>query len=256
MARQRVIDTTICDYIMFLDADDMYMPRAVELLYGKAKPGGYDILRGSFIREQANTDDLLMSSTDNVITWFHAKIYRVGYIKEKQIRFLLELRTDEDAYFNAVAWNSTDKKGLINEVLYIWRNNNNSLTRARATKDYFSETYMNYIHSQCEALKKLFEINESVESLLITNTLINVYYYYMRARFYKLDEKIMDECLSNLGKEKWLQSWINTGENWIDVVNNIKPGHVYDEIYVVFYDETFNKWAKRLFKSEGETNEV
>ena len=41
-ARQRVIDSTMCDYIMFLDADDMFMPRAVELLYGKAKPGGYD----------------------------------------------------------------------------------------------------------------------------------------------------------------------------------------------------------------------
>ena len=32
-ARQLILDATICDYIMFLDADDILMPRAVEVLY-------------------------------------------------------------------------------------------------------------------------------------------------------------------------------------------------------------------------------
>ena len=31
-ARQRIIDTTQCDYLIFMDADDMLMPRAVEVL--------------------------------------------------------------------------------------------------------------------------------------------------------------------------------------------------------------------------------
>ena len=247
-ARQRVIDSTMCDYIMFLDADDMLMPRAVELLYGKAKPGGYDILRGSFIREQANTDDMLMASTDNIITWFHAKIYRVQFLREKNIRFL-PLRTDEDSYFNAVAWNSTDKKGLIDEVLYIWRHNKNSITRVQNTKEYFSENYINYIYGQCEALKKIFELNKTINDLLVTNTLINIYYYYMKARFYKLDETCMDKCLSSLAEEKWFQAWIGTGENWIDIINTVKPGTIYDDSYVIFYDETFNKWAARIFKA-------
>jgi len=60
----------------------------------------------------------------------------------------------------------------------------------------------------------------------------------------------MNDCLSTLKDEKWMQLWLNTGENWIDVINNIKPGQVYDDQYVIFYDETFNKWAARLLRSE------
>ena len=84
-------------------------------------------------------------------------------------------------------------------------------------------------------LKKLFEINSEVPNILITNTLINVYYYYMKARFYKLDEQVMNDCLSTLKEEKWMQLWLSTGENWMDVINNIKPGQVYDDQYVIFF---------------------
>lgn len=247
-ARQLIIDSTMCDYIMFLDADDMYMPRAVEVLYTNAKAKNYDILRGSFIREQSNKADRLMSSKDNVITWFHAKIYRVAFLREKNIRFLEGLRTDEDAYFNAVAWNSTENRGLIDEVLYLWRDNKNSITRNRSLKEYFCNTYFNYIHGQVEALKKLFEINDQVNHVLITYTLINIYYYYMKARFYRLDETIMDASLSTLKKEPWMKLWLATADNWIEIVQNIKSGAVYDDEYVAFYEETFNVWAARLLQ--------
>ena len=248
LARQLILDSTMCDYIMFLDADDMFMPRAVEVLYTNAKAKNYDILRSSFIREYSNKEDRLMSCKDNIVTWFHGKIYRVQFLREKQIRFLEGLRTDEDAYFNAVAWNSTSNKGLIDEVLYLWRDNKESITRNRNIKDYFCDTYVNYIHGQVEALKKLFQINDEVPNMLITNTLINIYYYYMKARFYKLDEEPMDKTISTLKQEKWMQVWLNTGENWMDIIKNIKPGQIYDDQYVIFYDETFNLWAARLLK--------
>lgn len=33
MARQLILNLTMCDYIMFVDADDLLMPRAIEVLY-------------------------------------------------------------------------------------------------------------------------------------------------------------------------------------------------------------------------------
>ena len=249
-ARQAIIDSTICDYIMFLDADDLFMPRAVEILYTNAKVKNYDILRASFIREQNTKADLLMQAKDNVLTWFHGKIYRVGYLREKNIRFLEGLRTDEDAYFNAVAWNSTENKGIIEEVLYLWRDNKNSVTRYPDPKTYFCKNYMNYIHGQVEALKTLYRINQQINSILVTHTLINMYYYYMKARFYELDELCLDVTISTLKDEDWMQVWLSTGENWVDIIKNIKPGQFYDEKYVVFYTETFNVWASRLLKRD------
>lgn len=250
-ARQRILDTTMCEYIMFLDADDIFMPRAVEILGQNIRFKNYDIVRGGFIREEPNKElDRVMASKDNIITWFHAKIYRVKFLKEKNIRFLEGLRTDEDAYFNAVAWNSTKNKGLVDEILYLWRDNKNSVTRNLSQKEYFSKNYINYIRSQVEALKKIFEINGEISSSLVTFTLINVYYYYMKARFYNLNETIMDECLSTLKEEKWMKIWLSNGENWITIIQNIKPGQIYDNQYVIFYSETFNIWAARLFKEK------
>jgi len=146
IARQRVLDTTQASHLMYLDADDMLMPRAVEVLYEYAKAHDYDILRSSFIRENRNIEDRFMSADDNLITWFHGKIYKVQYLRDKNIHFLPELWTDEDAYFNAVAWNSTTKLGLMAEPTYIWRDNKNSITRKLNQKQYFMDTHMNYIH--------------------------------------------------------------------------------------------------------------
>ena len=109
---------------------------------------------------------------------------------------------------------------------------------------------MDYIRGQVEALKAIFEKADDVSNLFVTNTLINIYYYYMKARFYKQDEKEMDECISTLKNEKWMQLWLNTGENWMDIISNIKPGEIYEEQYIVFYEETFNLWAARLLRKE------
>lgn len=248
MARQRIIDTTQCDYIMFMDADDMLMPRAVEILYTTAKAKNFDILRSSFIREHNNKEDELIPQNVKTITWFHGKIYKTAYLKERNIRFLPGLYIDEDAYFNLLAWNSTQNRGEITEVTYFWRYNKNSLTRKENNKIYFLKTYKYYIYSQVEGLKKLFVINDSVANSLITQTLLNIYYYYMTAKFYKDDTTYIDELISTLKQEQWMQVYLNTGENWFDIVTNIKAGTIYEQKYVVFYTEHFNEWAARLLK--------
>ena len=189
----------------------MMTPRAVGTLYKQARDNNYDILRSSFIRESKNGKDILMSSSENIITWFHGKIYRVQYLREKNINFYPTLRTDEDSYFNMIAWNSTQKRGMMNEVTYIWRDNEHSLTRGRSQKDYFLETYMNYIGGQVEALKFLYKINGSIEGILITSALINIYNYYMKGRFYECNEQVMDKALSTVKDEIWMKMWLEEG---------------------------------------------
>lgn len=249
MARQRVLDTTQCDFIMFLDSDDMLMPRAVQILYNNIRLNNYDIIRSSFIREESKEPDKLMPQNTPSITWFHGKIYKVAYLKEKNIRFLEGLRIDEDAYFNVVAWNSTKNRGEITEVTYIWRNNFNSLTRQENSADYFKKNYLYYIRSQVEGMKKIVEISGEVSNTLVAQTLINLYYYYMQARFYGLPEDEMIKLLSSFKKEQWMQVFLSNGRNWIDIVQNLKGGLVIDDS-VVFFQEVFSVWATRLLKAD------
>lgn len=250
IARQLILDATMCDYIMFADADDILMPRAIEVLYRAAITGGCDIVRSAIMRESKNGKDFVMRANDNIVTWFHGKIYRTQYLRDKKISFLPDLRTDEDAYFNIIAWQCTQERGLLDEITYIWRDNKQSITRSSDPTSYFKNTYLNYIYGQVEALKAIFERTDNVPDMLITNTLINIYYYYMKARFYKQDETKMDKCLSTLKNEAWMQLWLSTGENWMNVISNIKPGQIYEDKYVIFYEETFNLWAARLLRKE------
>ena len=249
-ARQRIIDTTQCDYLIFLDADDMLMPRAVEVLSQHIRVNNFDIMRSGFIREEKNKRDLFIPQDSSIITWFHGKIYRVKFLKEKNIRFLPGLRIDEDAYFNLIAWNSAENRGEIAEYTYIWRDNKNSLTRTKGNSEYFKDNYMNYITSQVRALQRLMEINESVKNDIISITLINIYYTYMRAAYLKYPMVAADELISELKTEKWLKVFLNNADSWISLVNNVKAGEVYNNEHIIFYDEPINQWIVRLLVND------
>ena len=246
IARQRILDTTESDYIMFLDSDDMLMPRAVSILYKQAKQEEYDMVRSSFIREEKDKQDILLPQNINTITWFHGKIYRTAYLKDNKIHFHPNLRADEDAFFNLIAWNSAKKRGETSEVTYIWRFNENSITRGSSGKEYFMKTYMYYMTSQVEGLCELFRLNPEVDASLVMQTLINTYTYYMRARYYNLDEASMEALITKLKLEEQIQRVLQDGNNWIYVIEHLKAGELYDNSIVVFYNESFNLWAKRL----------
>jgi hypothetical protein len=57
---------------------------------------------------------------------------------------------------------------------------------------------MNYITSQVRALQQLMKINKSVKSDIISITLINIYYTYMRAAYLKCLTTAADELISEL----------------------------------------------------------
>lgn len=250
IARQRILDSTQCDYIIFLDSDDMLMPRAVEVLSQCIRIGNFDIIRSGFIREEKYKQDLFIPQDFSIITWFHGKIYRVKFLKEKNIRFLPELRIDEDAYFNLIAWNSTENRGEIAEYTYIWRDNKKSLTRNQSNSEYFKDNYMNYITSQVRALQRLMEINETVKNDIISLTLINIYYTYMRAAYLEYPIAAADELISELKAEKWLKVFLDNADSWISLVNNVKAGEVYNNEHIIFYDEPINKWIVRLLVND------
>ena len=245
IARQRIFDTTEADYLIFADADDLLLPCAAEKLYNKAVSQNLSLVKSGFIRKKLNGEDVFFGPNDCITTWFHGKIYSVSYIKNLGLRFL-DIRTDEDDYFNFIAWNATANKGEINEQTYIWIENKESITLKLSDKEYFCNTYMNYIRSQVEGLQFMFQHKFGMPDPLIAQTLINVYNYYMRAKYYKLDEQTMYDCISQLKEEERIQDWLHKMENWAFIINNIKSGAIYDKQHVVFFNETFNLWAEHL----------
>ena len=108
-----------CDYIMFLDPDDMYLPNACEILYDIITNDDVDLVSGNYIDAKFNENNpynwksrfnlsgykiKANSVTDNtnllnVHPSIWAKIYRRDLITSNQI-FFPENLPGEDLYFN------------------------------------------------------------------------------------------------------------------------------------------------------------
>lgn len=100
------------------------------------------------------------------------------------------------------------------------------------------------------ALQRLVEINGSIKNDIISVTLINIYYTYMRAVYLKYSMTAADELISELKAEKWLKAFLNNADSWISLVNNVKAGEVYNNEHIIFYDEPINRWIVRLLVND------
>ena len=80
---------------------------------------------------------------------------------------------------------------------------------------------------------------------------MNLYYYYMNAKFLNLPLNETEAMLKSLAKEPWMPQFLNTPETWCEIVTNLKAGAIYEGNSIVFYNETFFSWAERLLKNYG-----
>lgn len=239
VARQTIIDNeNQSDYIMFCDSDDMLFPRAVEQLYREAKRNNADLVTASFIHEENFGPGHHLPSSTTSSTWCHTKLYRIKYLKDNNIRFLPELRLNEDSYFNLVACNCTDKIYRLDEYLYLWRANPNSLTR-KDSDSFFQRSNGSYIYGQAKGLKKIYEVRGEIPGSVLCQTLINIYEAMMEQVYRKVDDySYMDELLS-LKKNSFIQEFLKDGNNWPYFVNNVKAARIYDNDVVYFYKLRF-----------------
>lgn len=175
---------------------------------------------------------------DFIVSNCHSVVYRLDYLRKNNIRFLPELRLNEDSYFNLVACNCTDKMYKLDEYFYIWRSNPNSLTR-QDKGTFFQRSNGQYIYGQVKGLKKIYEIRGDIPAPVLCQTLINIYNAMMEQVYRKVDDySYLDELLS-LKQNSFIQDFLKDGNNWPYFVNNVKAACIYDNDVVYFYKLRF-----------------
>lgn len=253
VARQVGIDhSDRFDYIMFADADDILMPRAVEVLYRAAKQNNSDIVISDFLLEQQAKPTRPIIATENPVQWLHGKAYKLEYLKRIGLRFL-PLRSDEDAYFNLVAFNSTKSKHYVKEFTMLWRDNPDSITRKEPPVDFFKKEYPSYIHSQVEGILQIIKNTGEINPPLLAITLNYIYKFCMRARHFKfpLDEVLKD--VQRFKENEVVQKAFGTVKFWHCLDSKLNATEIYEsEMY--FYAERFIDWFNENVKES--TNEV
>jgi len=186
VARQLGIDSSYSPYIVFIDADDVfYNYMSIETLYNSITSRDCDIVSGTFIEE---VDDIVYAHSNDEI-WMHGKIYRRKFLEDNNIRFN-DTYANEDAGFNNLAFFCT-KLNTIDDVIYVWRCNKNSMTRS---SEYNFWGIEGYTYNICWAIKCGEERNANVYKMakLLYETMLEVYYRYV---FFRKKESTVDDIL-------------------------------------------------------------
>lgn len=186
VARQYGIDHSHSSYIMFLDSDDSLGGVDVVENVKKILRNRYDFIIGNFVEE--TTDGIVFHERD--VTWLHGKIYKRSFIKKNKVRFN-DTRKNEDNFFNQLMFFHKPKIYYCNEVLYIYRNNMDSMTR-RNHYEYYYEGCIYYAYNIGEAMRCALEDHCDLKLISFTGyrCLIAIYFYMIELKDRDLSQLI------------------------------------------------------------------
>ena len=182
-ARQYGIDHSNSEYIVFIDADDVFADSfSIQNLYNNIKENECDLVIGNFIEESSNQ----FYEHNNDLTWLHGKIYKRSFLEKYNIRFN-ETRSNEDNGFNQLILLCEPKMVFLNSKVYIWKNNSKSITRSN-NHEYQLTGLEGFAYNINYALENGLERNCNLTNIsnLAFATLISEYFYYLK--YYDTEE--------------------------------------------------------------------
>ena len=129
--RNACLDYATADYVMFCDADDMFLNMCGLYVVFMEMEKGFDTLVSAFVEEARakNTGEVIYITKEFDMTFVHGKVHRRQYLIDKNIRFKEELVCNEDSYFTVLTQKLTDNVKHIKTPFYLWKWRDNSVCR-------------------------------------------------------------------------------------------------------------------------------
>lgn len=181
-ARNVGVENAKGEWIIWVDADDVIHPEQINILYEIAKKRNIDIVVGNYL-SFSDSDKLCMQSLDDkwnnkfeLLNQNH--LYNETFIKQRSmiltvpwcklchkkvfqgVKYALK-KKNVDTWTTWKLYENATSVAFVDVILYFWRNNKDSLTNEKFSKDSFNaiEAYlyqMEYFYSHNK--KRLFEI--------------------------------------------------------------------------------------------------
>ncbi|MBE6071948.1 MAG: glycosyltransferase [Clostridium butyricum] len=192
VARNRGIEVAKGEYITFLDSDDYFHEKFIELMYNKAKKSDCDVVFCDYSEVNSKGEVLVKNRTnylddyidgrcaalkqlsDDITIGMRSAIYKASVIKENNLRFDSNRKYGEDMIFIVKALMHSKKIISINEVLayyVIWENSitqNVSLKHLDCYNSYVD--LLDYVrqYGECKEIEKFlveFKIPYSISHI-------------------------------------------------------------------------------------------
>lgn len=245
MALEYFLGRALTEYVMFLDSDDSLLPFAIERLEEIITHNDADIIITNILREVGGDSKNLILAKDSR-TWLHGKIYRSQFFIDHDINFPVSIPTNEDLAFNLSLYAYDPESYLIDEEVYYFRDNPNSITKQTekvrncTSIDYIQAIYYAYLH---------YKKNKHPLEWLMINNILHCYNYYQRAIAYgTLTEPIKQHMRKMLHDPQ-------VAEVIVSIYTHPEYKPSFDQWTVrddnlLFFGQTFGSWIMTFFKPE------
>lgn len=260
------------DYVMFMDADDVfYSPYAVELLYYgliNSEPNTRNIMcQGVFVQEASVTQNdgvhkMLVPMNNPVHPWSFGRILNTQFVKENNIEFT-DLRAMEDGTFFHQVRLLTEGTNLkiknLNDFVYVWHEGSeHSITRVGSDR----ENHLPYYNFSLCQLGAALGIKYAIDKVRSKNPFNNNYAKFASETivgnyftYYECLEKdpvfapLIDLLSKWIYAEIYLKYASNISENVLEQMSMqyfAAKGNKFKQ----FPKETFKQWLERIKTSQ------
>ena len=174
--RNACLDYSTAEYVMFCDADDMFLNMCGLYVVFMEMEKGFDTLVSAFVEEARakDTGEVIYITKEFDMTFVHGKVHRRQYLIDENIRFKDELVCNEDSYFTVLTQKLTDDVKHIKTPFYLWKWRDNSVCRE---PNHRLKTYNYMIDGNDYLVMELFDrdkINDAV--YFVCHMVYSVYY--------------------------------------------------------------------------------
>lgn len=178
-ARNYGLDHATADYVMFCDADDMFINACGMYIIFREMGinNGFNAMSSVFIEESKDpkTGEHVYLNHTMDSTFVHGKIYNRKYLLDRNIRFNDKLTIHEDSYFNCLAQRLAGEVKYCQQPFYLWRWRDASV--CRHDPKYLFKTYINMLDSSTALIHEFMSRAYSDDAqFYATSTIFDAYF--------------------------------------------------------------------------------
>lgn len=206
-ARQRALDLATADYVMFCDADDMFLSNCgLYVVFREMEGNGFDSLVSAFTEETRDprTGAVAYINRDMDSTFVHGKVHRRRFLLEKGIRWNEGLTIHEDSYFNCLCQRLAGELKYCAQPFYLWRWRDESV--CRRDPKYILKTYSNMLDSN-DALVDQFVMRErkADAQFYAVNMVYDAYYTLNKEEWINQDNQAYRKAVEQRFRDYWMK---------------------------------------------------
>lgn len=255
-ARQVGIDAAVrahIEFVTFLDSDDLLMPHALQRLKYEIAHRMDDYVVSPIAVEQKNSTGFVLSGEEAGMIWLHGKIFRTDFLVKNNIRFPIGLRGNEDIAFCVKCNYATEKKSILEQPVYLWRDDNRSITRAKGeARD--NVLSIDYIKASTDAISYVkAHFPNKVLQLFPRLFYCYNYYEFALAKGKEIPSEI-DDMIRYLVDLDEFKNELKDSDSLNELKDRIYQYIVVDKVCYPF-KETFFEWLRNHGFEEQKTND-